>query len=104
MQQRKRMRMRRRITLGGTVQREAASRVFLMMKLLWILMRMKTKRKVKMAIKDMRNIYASGKLILVPIKEMTDVLSLASKAIDLSKDTCVRMKSGTYKGDLAKLM
>ncbi|GAB4845101.1 hypothetical protein Ancab_038507 [Ancistrocladus abbreviatus] len=56
------------------------------------------------AIKGMRNIYASSKLILVPIKEMTDVLSVESKAIDLSRDTWVRMKSGTYKGDLAKVV
>ncbi|GFY85449.1 global transcription factor group A2 [Actinidia rufa] len=42
------------------------------------------------------------KITLVPIKEMTDVLSVESKAIDLSRDTWVRMKIGTYKGDLAK--
>ncbi|GAB4861165.1 hypothetical protein Ancab_036322 [Ancistrocladus abbreviatus] len=59
---------------------------------------------VREAIKGMRNIYASSKLILVPIKEMTDVLSVESKAIDLSRDTWVRMKSGTYKGDLAKVV
>lgn len=41
--------------------------------------------------------------MLVPIKEMTDVLSVESKAIDLSRDTWVRMKIGTYKGDLAKV-
>lgn len=42
--------------------------------------------------------------MLVPIKEMTDVLSVESKAIDLSRDTWVRMKIGTYKGDLAKVI
>jgi hypothetical protein len=41
--------------------------------------------------------------MLVPIREMTDVLSVESKAIDLSRDTWVRMKIGTYKGDLAKV-
>lgn len=41
--------------------------------------------------------------MLVPIKEMTDVLSVESKAIDISRDTWVRMKIGTYKGDLAKV-
>ncbi|KAF2537197.1 hypothetical protein F2Q68_00020684 [Brassica cretica] len=35
---------------------------------------------------------------------MTDVLCVESKAIDLSRDTWVRMKIGTYKGDLAKVV
>lgn len=51
----------------------------------------------------MRNIYTGSRILLVPIKEMTDVLSVESKAIDLSRDTWVRMKIGTYKGDLAKV-
>lgn len=55
------------------------------------------------ACKGMRNIYTGSKILLVPIKEMTDVLSVESKAIDLSRDTWVRMKIGTYKGDLAKV-
>ncbi|XP_010245838.1 PREDICTED: putative transcription elongation factor SPT5 homolog 1 [Nelumbo nucifera] len=58
---------------------------------------------VREACKGMRNIY-SAKVMLVPIKEMTDVLSVESKAIDLSRDTWVRMKIGTYKGDLAKVV
>ncbi|KAF8377116.1 hypothetical protein HHK36_030489 [Tetracentron sinense] len=58
---------------------------------------------VKEACKGLRNIY-SMKVMLVPIKEMTDVLSVESKAIDLSRDTWVRMKIGTYKGDLAKVV
>lgn len=56
------------------------------------------------ACKGMRNIYASAKIMLVPIKEMTDVLSVESKAVDLARDTWVRMKMGTYKGDLAKVV
>ncbi|KAG2330161.1 hypothetical protein Bca52824_001341 [Brassica carinata] len=59
---------------------------------------------VKEAIKGMRNIYANQKILLVPIREMTDVLSVESKAIDLSRDTWIRMKIGTYKGDLAKVV
>uniref|UniRef100_A0A1J3JKM7 Transcription elongation factor SPT5 n=1 Tax=Noccaea caerulescens TaxID=107243 RepID=A0A1J3JKM7_NOCCA len=59
---------------------------------------------VKEAIKGMRNIYANQKILLVPIREMTDVLAVESKAIDLSRDTWVRMKIGTYKGDLAKVV
>ncbi|KAJ7965435.1 Transcription elongation factor SPT5 [Quillaja saponaria] len=58
---------------------------------------------VREACKGMRNIYAQ-KITLVPIREMTDVLSVESKAIDLSRDTWVRMKIGTYKGDLAKVV
>ncbi|KAG6671691.1 hypothetical protein I3842_16G016700 [Carya illinoinensis] len=58
---------------------------------------------VKEACKGLRNIF-SQKVMLVPIKEMTDVLSVESKAIDLSRDTWVRMKIGTYKGDLAKVV
>ena len=42
-------------------------------------------------------------MILVPIKEMTHVLSVESKSVDLAADTWVRMKIGNYKGDLAKV-
>ncbi|CAI9115613.1 OLC1v1016567C2 [Oldenlandia corymbosa var. corymbosa] len=59
---------------------------------------------VKEACKGMRNIYASAKIMLVPIKEMTDVLAVESKAVDIARDTWVRMKTGTYKGDLAKVV
>ncbi|XP_044511668.1 putative transcription elongation factor SPT5 homolog 1 isoform X2 [Mangifera indica] len=58
---------------------------------------------VKEACKGLRNIF-SQKVMLVPIREMTDVLSVESKAIDLSRDTWVRMKLGSYKGDLAKVV
>ncbi|GAA0147810.1 hypothetical protein LIER_36587 [Lithospermum erythrorhizon] len=58
---------------------------------------------VKEVCKGMRNIYAA-KIMLVPIKEMADVLSVESKAIDLGRDTWIRMKNGTYKGDLAKVV
>ncbi|XVF39134.1 hypothetical protein PTKIN_Ptkin01aG0011300 [Pterospermum kingtungense] len=58
---------------------------------------------VREAVKGLRNIFAT-KIMLVPIREMTDVLSVESKAIDLSRDTWVRMKIGTYKGDLAQVV
>ncbi|CAN0928559.1 Putative transcription elongation factor SPT5 homolog 1 [Linum grandiflorum] len=58
---------------------------------------------VREACKGLRNIFGQ-KPMLVPIKEMTDVLSVESKAIDLARDTWVRMKIGTYKGDLAKVV
>ncbi|OIT04929.1 putative transcription elongation factor spt5 -like 1 [Nicotiana attenuata] len=35
---------------------------------------------------------------------MTDVLTVESKAVDLARDTWVRMKTGTYKGDLAMVV
>ncbi|OWM85073.1 hypothetical protein CDL15_Pgr027860 [Punica granatum] len=59
---------------------------------------------VREACKGLRSIYNSQKVMLVPINEMTDVLSVESKAIDISRDTWVRMKTGTYKGDLAKVV
>ncbi|KAL7208512.1 hypothetical protein ACSBR1_030284 [Camellia fascicularis] len=59
---------------------------------------------VKEACRGLRIIYTNTKITLVPIKEMTDVLSVESKAIDLSRDTWVRMKIGMYKGDLAKVV
>lgn len=58
---------------------------------------------VKEACRGLRNIYAM-KVMLVPIREMIDVLSVESKAIDLARDTWVRMKIGIYKGDLAKVV
>ncbi|PKU60585.1 Putative transcription elongation factor SPT5 like 1 [Dendrobium catenatum] len=56
------------------------------------------------ACKGLRTIYSSAKVMLVPIKEMTDVLSVKSKTIEISRDTWVRMKLGIYKGDLAKVV
>lgn len=51
----------------------------------------------------MRNIFASRKVTLVPIREVVDVLSVQSKSTDISINTWVRMKLGAYKGDLAKV-
>ncbi|KAF9598274.1 hypothetical protein IFM89_026209 [Coptis chinensis] len=58
---------------------------------------------VKEACKGLRSIY-SAKVVQVPIKEMTDVLSVESKAIDISRDSWVRMKTGIYKGDIAQVV
>ncbi|KAI3934243.1 hypothetical protein MKW98_009224 [Papaver atlanticum] len=44
------------------------------------------------------------KIVLVPIKEMTDVVSAKGKAVDIVKDMWVRMKIGIYKGDIAKVV
>ncbi|XP_044952999.1 putative transcription elongation factor SPT5 homolog 1 isoform X2 [Hordeum vulgare subsp. vulgare] len=59
---------------------------------------------VKEACKGLRNIFSSAKILLVPTKEMTDVLSVKSKSADLSRDTWIRLKLGIYKGDLAKVV
>lgn len=45
----------------------------------------------------------SQKVTLVPIKEMTDVLSVEKKSVEIDQDTWVRVKIGIYKGDLAKV-
>ncbi|KAI3886054.1 hypothetical protein MKX03_003635 [Papaver bracteatum] len=44
------------------------------------------------------------KIVLVPIKEMTDVVLAKGKALDIVKDMWVRMKIGMYKGDIAKVV
>lgn len=44
-----------------------------------------------------------SKVTLVPIKEMTDVLSVEKKTIDIASNSWVRIKNGVYKGDLAKV-
>lgn len=54
------------------------------------------------ACRGLRSIY-SQKFMLVPVKEMTEVLFVESKSIDISRDTWVRMKIDTYKGDLAQV-
>ncbi|XP_047321703.1 putative transcription elongation factor SPT5 homolog 1 [Impatiens glandulifera] len=59
---------------------------------------------VKEACRGLRIIFSQAKITLVPIKEMTDVLSVESKTVDLSRDSWVRMKLGMYKGDLAKVV
>ncbi|CAH8377739.1 unnamed protein product [Eruca vesicaria subsp. sativa] len=59
---------------------------------------------VKEAIKGMRSIFANHKILLVPIREMADVLSVKSKTVELARDTWVRMKLGIYKGDLAQVV
>ncbi|KAG0615572.1 hypothetical protein M758_5G052200 [Ceratodon purpureus] len=58
---------------------------------------------VRQACRGMRMIY-SQKVTLVPIKEMTDVLSVEKKSVEIDQDTWVRVKIGIYKGDLAKVV
>ncbi|XP_050206845.1 putative transcription elongation factor SPT5 homolog 1 [Mercurialis annua] len=58
---------------------------------------------VREACKGLHNIYAQD-ILLVPFELMTEVLSFTSKPRRPLRDTWVRMKTGTYKGDLAKLI
>jgi transcription elongation factor SPT5 len=55
------------------------------------------------ACRGMRMIY-SQKVTLVPIKEMTDVLSVEKKSVEIDQNTWIRVKTGIYKGDLAKVV
>nr|XP_027087859.1 putative transcription elongation factor SPT5 homolog 1 [Coffea arabica] len=58
---------------------------------------------VKEACKGLRKIN-SKQIMLVPLKEMTDVLSVKTKAVHLSRGAWVRMRNGMYKGELAKVV
>eukprot|EP00245_Coleochaete_scutata_P016187 TRINITY_DN746_c0_g2_i1.p1 TRINITY_DN746_c0_g2~~TRINITY_DN746_c0_g2_i1.p1 ORF type:complete len:1066 (+),score=270.70 TRINITY_DN746_c0_g2_i1:65-3262(+) len=57
---------------------------------------------VRRACYGLRNIY-SGSIKLVPIKEMTDVLSVEKKSVEIDRGTWVRVKIGLYKGDLGQV-
>lgn len=59
---------------------------------------------VRDACKGMRYILTGSSILLVPIKEMTDVLAVKSKPVELTEGAWVRIKAGTYKGDLAKVV
>ncbi|VFQ63091.1 unnamed protein product [Cuscuta campestris] len=61
---------------------------------------------VREAVKGMPNMSSGSKIMLVPIKEMTQVVSVETKSVTdhVTRDTWVRMKAGTYKGDLAKVV
>ncbi|CAI9117020.1 OLC1v1018331C1 [Oldenlandia corymbosa var. corymbosa] len=58
---------------------------------------------VKEACRGMRNLFASGKLSPVPIKEMVNVLAVQCKGVEILRDSWVRIKRGTFKGELAKV-
>ncbi|MCL7033783.1 hypothetical protein MKW94_014193 [Papaver nudicaule] len=55
------------------------------------------------ACKGLRMLDTRG-IRLVPITEMTDVVSAKGKATDIVKDMWVRMKVGIYKGDIARVV
>lgn len=54
------------------------------------------------ACKDIINVYAS-RTILVPIKEMPDLLKIKKQIIELVPGAYVRIKRGKYAGDLAQV-
>ena len=51
----------------------------------------------------MRNVFSWG-IKLVPIKEMTAVLAVPKKTSGLQREGWVRIKRGTYKGDIAQVV
>ncbi|XP_050206589.1 putative transcription elongation factor SPT5 homolog 1 isoform X2 [Mercurialis annua] len=57
---------------------------------------------VREACKVLGNLYAQ-KIARVPVTDLLDCLSSASKALGPSRDMWVRMKFGSYKGDLAEV-
>lgn len=58
---------------------------------------------VKEACKGMRNIFARD-VTMVPLKEMSNVLTVRSQEVNISRGDWVRLKRSTYKGDLAKVI
>ncbi|PHT51122.1 hypothetical protein CQW23_10869 [Capsicum baccatum] len=59
---------------------------------------------VREACKGMRNIFLKNKMVMVPIKEMSDVLTMKKREREFPNGSWVRMKRGTYKGDLAQIV
>lgn len=53
--------------------------------------------------KGVRELF-SWKIKLVPIKEMTDVLTVTKKPVHLEKNSWVRVKRGVYRGDIAQVL
>ena len=57
---------------------------------------------VSEALEDMSNVYPRSKMVLVPVKEMPDLLRV-TKSEELAVGGWVRIKRGRYQGDLAQL-
>ncbi|KAI8970859.1 hypothetical protein BDB01DRAFT_900886 [Pilobolus umbonatus] len=58
---------------------------------------------VQEALVNVPNIFIST-LMLVPIKDMVDSISVQKKEIDIAAGSWVRLKRGTYAGDLAQVL
>lgn len=57
------------------------------------------------AIKGLRTMFFSKGAKLVPLKEMPDALAVprSARGLEIARDSWVRIKSGLYKDDLAKV-
>ncbi|PHU20851.1 putative transcription elongation factor SPT5 -like protein 2 [Capsicum chinense] len=62
------------------------------------------KSHVREACKGMRNIFLKNKMVMVPIKEMSDVFTVKKREREFLNGSWVRLKRGTYKGDLAQIV
>ena len=51
----------------------------------------------------MRDIFARD-VTMVPLKEMSNVLTVRSQEVNISRGDWVRLRRSTYKGDLAKVL
>ncbi|KAM3341944.1 hypothetical protein P3S68_026910 [Capsicum galapagoense] len=52
----------------------------------------------------MRNIFLKNKMVMVPIKEMSDMFTVKKREREFLNGSWVRLKRGTYKGDLAQIV
>tara|TARA_B100000475_G_scaffold199078_1_gene180728 strand:+ start:1128 stop:4475 length:3348 start_codon:yes stop_codon:yes gene_type:complete len=60
---------------------------------------------VKKALQGLRHVYHMKPPKLVPLKEMVESISVAKKEVEVIRpDSWVRMRSGVYKADLAKVV
>jgi transcription elongation factor SPT5 len=60
---------------------------------------------VKKALQGLRHVYHMKPPRLVPLKEMVESITVAKKEVDVVRpDSWVRMRSGVYKADLAKVV
>lgn len=63
--------------------------------------------KVAYVIKAIENVgslkIGNYKLLMVPIKEMTDIMKVVSKVVELKNKQWVRLKKGVYKNDVAQI-
>lgn len=58
---------------------------------------------VQRAIEQTNNVYMS-RMTLVPIKEMTDVLTIRGKESEIKPGSWARVKRGKYAGDLCQVI
>lgn len=69
----------------------------------YIYVEAKKQADVQQALQGISNVYPMTKMILVPIKEMPDLMYVVKKA-EITPGTWVRFKRGKYQGDLAQVI